>query len=96
MELLQSFGRMQKMIVEKGWNNTRILKEDEVFRYKEHEFKISKNCNVYNCPAEEVAKILYMYKRIDKAYRGGLITLRQIENAVEEAYKEVQNENKEV
>lgn len=87
---------MQKMIVKKGWNDTRVLKEDEVFRYKEHEFKISKNCNVYNCPAEEVAKILYMYKRIDKAYRGGLITLRQIENAVEEAYKEVQNENKEV
>lgn len=86
---------MQKMIVEKGWNDTRVLKEDEVFRYKEHEFKISKNCNVYNCPAEEVAKILYMYKRIDKAYRGGLITLQQIENVVEEAYKNTSKEQEE-
>lgn len=95
MELLNSYKRMHELIRDKGWG-IRILQQDEIIEFKGNKFELGKNTCVLDCPVEELGKILYMQKRIDKAYRGGLITLQQIESVVEEVYKEVQNENKEV
>lgn len=94
-ELLNSYKRMHELIRDKGWG-IRILQQDEVIEFKGNKFELGKNTYVIDCPVEELGKILYMQKRIDKAYRGGLITLQRIENVVKEVYEEVQNENKEV
>lgn len=95
MELLNSYKRMHELIRDKGWG-IRILQQDETVEFKGSKFELGKNTCVLDCPVEELGKILYMQKRVDKAYRGGLITLQQIENVVKEVYDEVQNENKEV
>lgn len=95
MELLNSYKRMHELIRDKDWG-IRILQRDEVIEFKGNKFELGKNTCVLDCPVEELGKILYMQKRIDKAYRGGMITLQQIENVVKEVYEEVQNENKEV
>lgn len=86
MELLNSYKRMHELIRDKGWG-IRILQQDEVIEFKGNKFELGKNTCVLDCPVEELGKILYMQKRVDKAYRGGLITPQQIENVVKEVYE---------
>lgn len=91
MELLNSYKRMHELIRDKGWG-IRILQQDEVIEFKGNKFELGKNTCVLDCPVEELGKILYMQKRVDKAYRGGLITLQQIENVVKEVYENTTGE----
>lgn len=91
MELLNSYKRMHELIRDKGWG-IRILQQDEIIEFKGNKFELGKNTCVLDCPTEELGKILYMQKRIDKAYRGGLITLQQIENVVKEVYENTTGE----
>lgn len=93
MELLNSYKRMHELIRDKGWG-IKILQQDETVEFKDNKFELGKNTYVIDCPAEELGKILYMQKRVDKAYRGGLITLEQIRRVVEEVYGTVAEEKK--
>lgn len=93
MELLNSYKRMHELIRDKGWG-IRILQQDEVIEFKGNRFELGKNTCVIDCPMEELGKVLYMQKRVDKAYRGGLITLEQIREVVERVYEGAGEEKK--
>lgn len=93
MELLNSYKRMHELIRDKGWG-IRILQQDEVIEFKGNRFELGRNTCVIDCPMEELGKVLYMQKRVDKAYRGGLITLEQIREVVERVYEGAGEEKK--
>lgn len=93
MELLNSYKRMHELIRDKGWG-IRVLQQDEVIEFKGNRFELGRNTCVIDCPMEELGKVLYMQKRVDKAYRGGLITLEQIREVVERVYEGAGEEKK--
>lgn len=93
MELLNSYKRMHELIRDKGWG-IRILQQDETVEFKGNKFELGKNTYVIDCPTEELGKILYMHKRVDRAYKGGLVTLEQIRGVVEEVYGADREEKK--
>lgn len=93
MELLNSYKRMHELIRDKGWG-IRVLQQDEVIEFKGNRFELGRNTCVIDCPMEELGKVLYMQKRVDKAYRGGLITLEQIREVVERVYDGAGEEKK--
>lgn len=93
MELLNSYKRMHELIRDKGWG-IRILQQDETVEFKDNKFELVKNTFVIDCPTEELGKILYMQKRVDKAYRGGFVTLEQIREVVDGVYGAAGEEKK--
>ena len=97
MKILDSYYNMQRQIIDNNYKST-ILDTDKQYRFKNKVWNLPAGTCVYDCSDEEMSKILYMNSCIDRAYRGGAISLEQIRTTVERAYnfKEISYEQTDI
>lgn len=95
MKLLESFKNMLIMLRDSDYEMT-VLEETKTYKYNDFEKTVTKGSSIWNCPDDLMAKILFMYSKINKAHQAGIITDSQLVILVGEVFGEVTiiNENR--